>query len=204
LQGYILNVTRVRDEDLIVSVLSQNTLHTLYRFYGARHSQINIGYKIDFEVEYQLQYLPKLRNILHLGSPWLKDLGKMQAWQSFIKILYAHLKEAEEIEGFYFQLLEDLNRRFTKQNPKRALIEGYVKLLDHEGRLQTRNRCFICEEKIDENPVLVRAFLPACQRCIDGFAIRKEALGSLYRYYDSQFLNEAEIEYLYSILLEGV
>ena len=51
MQGYIINVNKARDEDVIVTILAQDNLYTLYRFYGARHSQINLGFKIDFEIE---------------------------------------------------------------------------------------------------------------------------------------------------------
>jgi hypothetical protein len=51
MQGFIVNINRVKEEDLIVSILTKDKLHTLYRFYGARHGSINIGFKIDFEIE---------------------------------------------------------------------------------------------------------------------------------------------------------
>ena len=50
MQGYIIDIKPVKDDDLIVSILTENELLTTYRFYGARHSNINIGYKIDFEL----------------------------------------------------------------------------------------------------------------------------------------------------------
>ena len=51
MQGYIINLNRVKDEDLIVTIISKDSLETLYRFYGARHGTINIGFKIDYEIE---------------------------------------------------------------------------------------------------------------------------------------------------------
>jgi hypothetical protein len=50
MQGYIIDLKVVKDDDLIVTLLCENELITSYRFYGARHSNINIGYKIDFEL----------------------------------------------------------------------------------------------------------------------------------------------------------
>lgn len=55
MQGYIIDIKNVKEDDLIVTVLAQEAIYTTYRFYGARHSTINIGYKIDFELESNLK-----------------------------------------------------------------------------------------------------------------------------------------------------
>lgn len=55
MQGYIIDIKTVKDDDLIVSILTENHVYTTYRFYGARHSNINVGYKIDFELESNLK-----------------------------------------------------------------------------------------------------------------------------------------------------
>ncbi len=34
MQGYIININNVKDEDLIVTILTQNNLYTAYRFMG--------------------------------------------------------------------------------------------------------------------------------------------------------------------------
>ncbi|MDP1784740.1 MAG: recombination protein RecO, partial [Sulfuricurvum sp.] len=36
MQGFIIKLSRVRDEDMIVTIISEENLTTLYRFYGAR------------------------------------------------------------------------------------------------------------------------------------------------------------------------
>ena len=51
MQGFIINLNKVKEEDLIVTIISKDNLQTLYRFYGARHGTINIGFKIDYEIE---------------------------------------------------------------------------------------------------------------------------------------------------------
>ncbi|MRI58547.1 MAG: recombination protein RecO [Epsilonproteobacteria bacterium] len=204
MQGFILNITRAKNEDLIVSILTQRRLHTLYRFYGARHSTINIGYKIDFDIEYQIGYLPKLRHITHLGYSWLRDLDKALAWQRFITLLYRHLQEIEEPGEFYFDLLERLAQKLTKQHPKRAIIESYVDLLGHEGRLHHTLSCFVCEENIDDDPVLVRSFLPAHPGCIPKEPFERAKIEHLFRYKDAQFFDDREIELLWNILTEGI
>ncbi|BCD62511.1 hypothetical protein NitYY0826_C1389 [Nitratiruptor sp. YY08-26] len=203
MQGYILNITRAKNEDLIVHVLTHKRLYTLYRFYGARHATINLGYKIDFTIEQQLGFLPKLRNITHLGYSWLKDLHKSLLWQQFIKLLYLHLRDLEDIESFYMEMLDSLAKKFTRQNPKRAIIEEYVKLLEYEGRLHRDFVCFVCEQPIEE-PTLVRSFLPAHTHCVGHEALSKKRLAYLFAHKDAQYLDDKEIERLWNIILQGL
>lgn len=40
MQGFILHTQKVKDEDLIVYILSPKMLIKAYRFYGLRHSSI--------------------------------------------------------------------------------------------------------------------------------------------------------------------
>lgn len=204
MQGYILSITKAKNEDLIVSILTKKRLYTLYRFYGARHSTINLGYKIDFEVEIQIGYMNRLRNITHLGFSWLKDMHKNLLWQQFIHRLYLHLRELEKLDSFYYDLLENLAKKLSKQHPKRAIIEGYVALLKHEGRLHPPSSCFICEEPINESTALVRGFLPAHTHCVPKSPISLEKLDFLYTHKDTQLFDEQEIEYLWNIILEGL
>ncbi|BCD67798.1 recombination protein RecO [Nitratiruptor sp. YY09-18] len=203
MQGFIINVTKVKNEDLIVNVLTSSHHYTLYRFYGARHSTINLGYKIDFEIEYQIGYLPKLRHITHLGFPWLKNIYKHMVWQQFIRLLYQHLRELESVDSFYFTLCDRICKKLERQEPKRAIIEEYCKLLAHEGRLHKDFVCFVCEKKVN-NPALARSFLPAHPSCIAQEPFNKERIHYLFEHFDTQFLSDKEIEVLWSILLEGI
>ncbi len=204
MQGYILKTTRSRDEDLIVSVLTKNSLYTLYRFYGARHSPIRVGNKIDFTIEPQIGYMDRLRNVLHIGFSWQKEIEKVLVWQQFIGLLYNHLKEIEAIDAFYYDLLDDLTHRLKRQHPKRAMLEGYVKLLEHEGRLHKEPYCFLCETKIEDDPVFVRSFLPAHGTCIPKPTINKRGAHHLFTYFDSQYLSDAEVETLFQTICEGL
>jgi recombinational DNA repair protein (RecF pathway) len=204
MQGYILKTTRSRDEDLIVTILTKNNLYTLYRFYGARHSPIGLGNKIDFTIEPQVGYMDRLRNVLHLGFVWQKEMEKVLVWQQFIRLLYDHLKEIETIDEFYYDLLEELTRKLKRQNPKRAVLEGYVKLLEHEGRLHKEPVCFLCEGVIKEDPVYVRSFLPAHHSCVPKPSVRAKAAEHLFTHYDSQYLCDAEVEILFQTLCEGL
>ena len=205
MQGYILNIVRVKEEDLIVTLLTHTNLKTLYRFYGARHANINLGYKIDFEE----QFSPKstinmLRNVLHLSVPWILDIEKFYLWQQFIKLLYQHLRDIEEMDTFYFNLLDEVSIKFNKQNPKRCLIESYVKILLHEGRLHSDFTCFICESEIKNDLVLTRGFLPAHKRCLFGRIVDKEKSATLFKTGSTLFLEDEEVDFLWKIMEEGL
>jgi len=101
MQGYILNTVKVKDEDLIVSILTKESHLKAYRFYGTRHPNINIGYKIDFELETNYKSkLPRLKDVINLGFSWIVDFKKMVLWQNFIKLLYKHLFDIEKVDKF--------------------------------------------------------------------------------------------------------
>src|SRR5574344_1540750 len=134
MQGFIIDIKAVKDDDLIVSILCENELIKSYRFYGARHSNINIGYKIDFELEITKANIPRLKDVMQLGFSWILNSQKMYAWQRYLKLFYSHLKELEDLEPFYLYLLDDLVLKIEKQNVYRAILESYLVLLEHEGR----------------------------------------------------------------------
>ena len=160
MQGYIIDIKPVKDDDLIVSILAENEVLTTYRFYGARHSNINIGYKIDFELENTRSTIPRLKDVIQLGFPWILDNEKMYCWQRYIKLFYPHLKDIEGIDPFYFYALENLVHVMIKQNALRAICESYISLLEYEGRFHTDFECLICESEIIEDISLVRGFMP--------------------------------------------
>ncbi len=92
MQGYIIDIKAVKEDDLIVSILAENQIYTTYRFYGARHSNINIGYKIDFELESNLRTsIPRLKDVMQLGFQWIFDNEKLYCWQRFIKLFFIHI-----------------------------------------------------------------------------------------------------------------
>ena len=203
MQGFILKVTKVRDEDCIVSILTNSEMLETYRFYGARHSNITQGFKIDFELQSDIKFLPKLRGVMHLGFSWLTNRDKMLFWQQLMRLFYAHLKGTGSVDGFYFDMLENCAQKFGKQNPKRLIIETYAKILDFEGRLHKDKICFICDNKISDEIALARAFLPAHGNCINKNTINFNKLLEFYETKKSINLNDGEVNYLYSVVLEG-
>ncbi len=204
MQGYILDIKKAKNEDSIVSLLTQEKIKTLYRFYGARHPIVTIGYKIDFEVEQDsLQFMPKLRNIIHLGYPWLSNLERMRVWQNFIMLLYRHLKDVELPGPFYFKMLEHYASIWHLQNPKRSAVEAYLQLLEHEGRLHLPDNCFSCGRKIEEQTSLIRAYLPAHPNCVIAPKFETKRVGRALQSLSTIELDDEEVEAMWLILSEG-
>ena len=201
MKGFILNTQLVKEEDLLVTILTKNRVLKLYRFYGARHSIVNIGFFIDFEIEENIR-IDRLRHIYHIPFPFLMDINKMNIWQTFIKLLYKHLFDIEKVDSFYFELLNKIIFSFHR-NPKRVLIENYTKLIEFEGRLSSFE-CFLCEKVIHNRVNLTRGFLCACENCIPkkGFEIIK--IETLFKEKKTILLDDKEIETLYQILLLGI
>ena len=206
MQGYIININKVKDEDLIVTILSKHNLHTLYRFYGARHSTINLGFKIDYELDSSAKSnISRLKDVIHIGFRWINKHKLLKLWQDFTRVFFTHLKDVGELDEFYFLLLENASDKWDKQNPKRVAIESYVKLLEHEGRLHTEMFCFLCTNEIKDKKIsLIRAYLPTHKRCSHTLDIDKKALDELYTNKSSIFLNDTEVDRLWYILLEGL
>ena len=205
MQGYITNINKVKDEDLIVTILSNDAVYTAYRFYGARHSNINIGYKIDFELEISIKStIPRLKDVLQLGFPWILDNDKMYHWQRFVKLFYSHLKDVNHIDDFYIYLLDKLVQKMTKQNHKRAIIESYVDLCDYEGRLHIDYECLLCDCEIKNNVSLVRAFMPTHPSCSLTKSFKKYKIDELFQNKTLISFENDEVEHLWYVLLQGI
>jgi hypothetical protein len=177
---------------------------TTYRFYGARHSNINIGYKIDFELENTRSTIPRLKDVIQLGFPWILDNEKMYCWQRYIKLFYPHLKDVEQIDPFYFYALENLVHVMIKQNALRAICESYISLLEYEGRFHTDFECLICESEIIQDISLVRGFMPSHAKCTYSKVFDMKKMKELFEKKKLISFNDAEVEYLWDILLQGL
>ena len=203
MRGFILNTTLVKEEDLVVTILTKNRVIRLYRFYGARHSTINAGFLIDFEEEKTPVQINRLRNVMQIGFTFLLDINKMIIWQNFIKLLNEHFWEIEEIDSFYFDMLMDIIHDFDR-NPKRVLVENYVKLLEFEGRLHNDFECFLCEKLIKNRVNLARGYLTACEECIPKKGFEIDKVKTLFNEKKTLLFDEKEIESLYNILMLGI
>ena len=203
-KGIILKTVRVKEEDLIVKILTNSEVLTLYRFYGARHSYINVGYHIDFEVEESPKTtIKRLRNVSQI-PPFLFEPHLVIFYNQFINLLSNHLVDVTKVDDFYYNLVLNILEEIKIREPKRVLIENYVKLLEKEGRLHREFECFLCERKIEGNVVLARAFLPAHENCIYSAGFEKEKLKVLFNEKKSLLLDDSEIDRLYQILNLGL
>ncbi len=204
MRGFIIKIKKVRAEDLIVTLLNKESIQNYWRFFGARHSIIQLGNLIDFEVkESKNGFIPNICSLSHIPFPWIFSNGRRLIWQNFIQLFESHLKDSSYIDDFYFNVLIDIAKKWDKQNPKRLAIEAYIKLLTHEGRLYDNGFCYICEEVLDEKVGLMRAFLPAHPECIYGHTLNKKDIFTLYDTQSTIHLDDETIDKLFSILLKG-
>ena len=204
MQGYIIDIKTVKDDDLIVTILTENELLTTYRFYGARHSNINIGYKIDFELEITKSTIPRLKDVMQLNFPWILDNEKMYCWQRYIRLFYPHLKELELLDPFYFYSLENLTHIMIKQNVLRAISESYLSLLEYEGRLHTDFECLLCELPIEDNVSIIRGFLPIHAKCTRAKFFENKKIKELFETQKTINLSDNDVEDLWDIILQGL
>lgn len=204
MQGYIIDLKIVKDDDLIVTILCENELIKAYRFYGARHSNINIGYKIDFELEKTKSTIPRLKDVMQLGFPWILNTQKMYCWQRYLKLFYSHLKDFEDLEPFYYYLLEGLVHKIEKQNVLRAIVESYLMILHFEGRVHSDFECLICELCIDDNLALIRGFIPVHTNCVKATKFDLKKIKSFFHTNSTIEFSDEEIEILWDIILQGL
>jgi hypothetical protein len=204
IKGFILSVKKAKNEDSIAVVLTSNNIRTYYRFFGARHSILQLGNLVDFEVEGEDgRFMPRLRSLSHMGFPWLFDKNKLLLWHNFIKKFEPHLRDADELDSFYYDLLLNAAKRWHKQNPKRIVCESYITLLDYEGRFYPEENCFICEQRIEEDISLMQAFKPAHPSCIYSPALPTKKILDFFETKKSIFLEDHEVDYLFDIVMKG-
>lgn len=185
-------------------ILSNTEVKTYYRFFGARHSILQLGNLIDFETEGDGSgFLPRLRSLSHMGFPWLFDKNKLLLWHNFIKKFEPHLKDAQEVDSFYFDLLLLAAKKWDRQNPKRVVCESYIALLHHEGRMHDDEHCYICEDRIEEEIALMQAFIPAHPHCLYAPALPSKKILDFFATQKSVFLEDHEVDYLYEIVMKG-
>jgi len=205
IKGFILSVNKAKNEDSIAVVLTENEVRSYYRFFGARHSILQLGNLVDFEVEGEDgRFMPRLRSLSHMGFPWIYDKNKLLIWHNFIKKFEPHLKDAEDLDAFYFDLLLRAAKKWDKQNPKRIVCESYIQLLDFEGRLYPEENCFICEQRIEDDIALMQAFKPAHPTCIYSASLPTKKVFDFFQTKKTVFLTDNEVEYLFHIVMKGL
>lgn len=202
MQGFILETKAMKNEDLLVFILTKNSLVKAYRFYGLRHSVLLTGVKIDFALEENPSFLPRLKDVLGLSYSYDRDI--MIYWQNFMHLMYLHLKISEELDEFYFNLVEKSYERMKRQDPKRVMIDAYIKLLEHEGRLDDSLVCFACDKYINDPKIaLIRGFLAGHTSCVLSFNFEKEVILQMFKLHKSSAFDDEDINKLYTLLNEG-
>jgi hypothetical protein len=167
-KGFILRTQLVREEDLIVEVLTPTHRLTLYRFYGARHPQLQKGYLIDFYPETPKNYpILRLRHPIHLPLGFELSPRHLYWWQRFIGGVEGVTRGAGPVDSRYFQLLERVGRQLIDRPPVRGVGEGVVELLRLEGKLPSRlgGHCLRCGGELGEWVTLSWEGGPLCRRC---------------------------------------
>ena len=205
MKGFILSTVRVRDEDLIVRILTKDEVLSLYRFYGARHSYINVGYLIDFYVEESAKStIKRLRHVTQIPFNFLFDMQKTLFFKEYISLLNKHFIDVSRVDEFYYNSLYKLCENLDKRDVKRAIIEHYVSLLQKEGRLHNDMVCFLCEKKVEKKVALARSFLPAHEKCVMAEGFEEEKIKLLFNEKKSLLFSDEEIERLWRILELGI
>ncbi len=205
MRGFIISIRKAKNEDVIVTVLSNDSVKSYWRFFGARHSILQLGNLIDFEVtNSKKNFMPNMRSLSHISFPWIFSNNHLFIWQNFIRLFEPHLRDTIELDSFYFNLLLNTAKKWSKQNPKRLAIEAYMQLLHHEGRLYDNGFCYICENILEEEIGLMRAFLPTHTNCIYGQEFNKKEIFKLFNTHSTIHLEDSLVEKLYDILLKGL
>jgi len=204
LKGFILKLNPAKNEDLVVKILSEKSVESYYRFYGARHSVLQLGYLIDFEVqEDRANFLPRVRNITHHPFPWLYNREKLLNWHRFISIFEPHLRDVSQIDSFYFNTLLKSAKKWQKQNCLRVIVESFTDILKFEGRLHHLNRCVICNREIDNEISFIKGMLPTHPKCSLSPALNIKEVNFLFKESSTLFLDDKSVEFLANIVLKG-
>lgn len=206
MQGFIIQITPQKNESVILQILTPKKIKKLYRFYGARHSIIQLGKKVDFEIEYQASFLPKMRNITPINFSFERKLERLYIWQHFIQLLYKHCIDVEEIEEFYYEMLDLGAHKMQLQNPMRVVLEMYISLLNFEGRLPDFSECFLCGGELGGEISLGRAFLPAHPSCMDyaSSTFLHKDIAKLFATLSSVHLDDDKVARLYKVFQLGI
>jgi hypothetical protein len=205
MKGFVLSINRAKNEDTIAVVLSSNDVRSYYRFFGARHSILQLGYLIDFEIEGDDgKFLPRLRSLSQIPFEWIYNKNRLMIWQNYIKLFARHLQDASEIDSFYYDLLLWCATRLGRQNPKRVVCDSYLRLLNFEGRLHYDKNCFVCEMPIENQISLMQGFRIAHPHCIYAPALPTKKLLDTFNIQKSLLMDDSEIDYMFDIIMRGL
>jgi recombinational DNA repair protein (RecF pathway) len=125
-------------------------------------------------------------------------------WHDWIKLFEPHLRDTEELEPFYYELLLNAAKHWDKQNPKRITIESHHVLLQHEGRLHQIDKCYICEQPIDDTIALMPTYRPTHPECIAQPPLPRKDIETFLETGKSTFLSDETVEYIHGVTMRGL
>jgi len=204
MKGFIVALRRAKNEDSIATILTQRSIRSYYRFFGARHSILQLGNMIDFEVEGEdSRFMPRVRGMSQMSFPWLYERNRLFIWHNFIKLFEPHLRDAEEIDGFYYDLLLSSAKKWHKQSPKRVICESYLALLKHEGRVHPTTNCYICEQSLSSQLGLMVSLKPAHPECIYSASLDRAMYEGFVESGETIYLDDTAVDQVYSVIMKG-
>lgn len=210
MQGYILSTKKSGENNLIMDILTQKEVIKTMRFYGVRHSSMMVGNKLDFELSYNQNYLPIVKESIHLGFIWQSNIEKLEIFLDFIGLLSKHLSGIGECDECYYDTLEQISSRLIFQDAKRVIIDAYTKMLNYEGRLYNTDKCYVCDKQLGEKIHILNGFLPLCSHCFcdsfkqNNFIFQKQMINNLFSNFNSSDFDDNQINQLYTILKLGL
>lgn len=205
MKGFVVALRRASNEDMIATIITSKSINSYYRFYGARHSILQLGHLVDFEIEGEnSSFMPRLRSLSQVNFPWLRDSNRLLMWHNYIKLFEAHLRDAEDLEDFYFNMLLDAARKWDKQNPKRIICDNYISMLTHEGRLHPVKECYICEQPLMQTVALMSSFKPAHPECIYKTPLVLSQIDDYFANKKSISLDDDTVEQIHSLIIKGL
>ena len=115
-----------------------------------------------------------------------------------------HLRDIEELDSFYFDLLLEASTKWGRQNPKRVAVESYIKLLKFEGRVHLNDECYICQDVLGTNVGVMAGFKMCHPKCIYSPSLFKSSIIELFSTQSTIKLSDKEVNYLFDVILKGV
>lgn len=207
MQGYIINIKSAKNQDLILHILTKDKNLSLYRFYGARHSILQIGQKIDFEIQLDDNFMPKLRNVTELGVSFMHNKETFYIYQQFLVLLDRHLYHIEEGIGFYFGVLEDLRDKIAYGSSMRCVVEAYFKILEFEGRrVNFDSNCIVCHRGLDgaKDVAIMMNLNLAHAQCAIAPRVDKELFIRALNFNSTALLDDEVVLKIYKIMKYGL
>jgi hypothetical protein len=206
MRGFILNIRKAKNEDIVVTVLSNNSVESYYRFFGARHSILQVGNLIEFEIqESKNGFMSQLRKVFHISFSWNFLNSRMSLWQKFVVLFEPHLKDRTFIEDFYFNLLWKQAKKWERQSSKRLAVESYLEILKYEDRIYNNQYCFLCQSLLNDDISMIRGYRVVHPNCVgDRYPKEKKKIFELFLSGTTLYIEDIVVDELYEILLQGL